>query len=1073
MKIFLIISCYFLIAYCKADEGNFVIQKPLQGYVINKNGERIEGATVRLNGEKSQIYVTGKDGEFRFPYSSINDTLVVVHIAYKSYRNILIEENSNNILVELESNSILIEEVTFSTGYEKLPRERATGSFERIDSSYINRVPSPNILTRIKSVVSGIYADGSRANFNDIGKNPNESLNLHGISSLSGTNTPLIILDDFPYQGNINSLNPNDVEDITFLKDAAATSIWGAQAGNGVIVITTKKGKQNTSIKIDALQTSTVMSKPDLFARNIIANRDLVDLQTTLYDKGFYASKINSRSRPSLPMSVEVLEKRRKGILTDNDAKLLLTSYGENDIRYDMLNYLYRNAMHQQYALSFSGGSSRNSFHISSGYDKSEATQVTEENSRFTLRANNKLYLGPKFNVEIDLLWSRNNSIGSSFIDYYTNSGHQHSYLNLRGENGENLAIPQTYSIGYLEGLDDEGLLDWLYRPLDEIQLNKQQTISNNLLFSTSIHYKLNKYLDFNLRYRNELVHLSNEHNFDQNSIKSRNLINLYTTKNSDGLLNRALPIGGILEFGNNNQLGHMGRMQMNLKWNDFEGHEFYALMGFEMSERKNLGKSDIVYGYNKDKLIYSTQIDYYNRYPTYDNLSSTAFIPGLLNITNTNHRFISTFANASYTFKKRYTWSGSMRRDASNVFGMKTNDKWNPLWSTGLSWNLSNEPFFQSEAINLLKLRTTYGYSGTIDPSRSANTTLYYSNINTIYGINWPSAQILIAPNPSLRWEKIQNLNFGLDITLLNNKLSGTFDMYWKNSLDLIHTFPLDPTVGLISQAMNVANAYSKGFDVRLTSLNIERSIKWKTDFIFTYNNNWIKKTHVDYPGANSVMSSSLIAYEGAMPFGLYSYRFAGLEPNTGIPMGYVDGEVSTDYNRLTGRQAVLDELVLHGSSRPLYFGILNNFISYKNMVLSLSLGYKLGYFLRRPSINYTDLYNSGNGHNDYYKRWQKPGDEEQTNVPAMTYPLNRADAFYTNSEVLVEPGDHIKLNDIRFQYAFNMKKSSSIKNLTLHFYVNQLGILWKKTDKNFNPEYGSNIPIPTQYTFGINIRL
>lgn len=855
----------------------------ISGTVTDTEGISLPGVTININNHK--IFITDNEGKFTFSDVNMGDTLYIKHISYKPIIQIIDSSTIFPLQIILESKMIMLDEVVFSTGYEHIPRERATGSFEQLDSVYINRNPSSNILSRMKNTITGIYFDQSRTNFNNSGKFPKEVLNIHGISSIQGSNEPLIILDNFPFSGDINSLNPNDIADITVLKDAAASSIWGAQAGNGVIVITTKKATNRSPIKVEAHLGTLIVSKPDLFYRKTIANKDLIDVQSFLYGKGFYNSPINSRSKPILPMSVEVLEKVRKELLSPSEGEALLDLYSDNDIRNDMLEHLYRPAVNQQYALSFSGGSDNNSFRISTGLDKSISTQVTSENSRFTLRAYDKISFSPSLEFDMDVLWSRMENEQVNLIEYYNNSGYPHPYLTLQTLEGMPATIPYGYSQGYLEEQDNGNLLDWLYRPLEEMHHNLGKEISNSLITTSSVSYRPHRYFGLNFRYRNELIYSDMEQTYDKYSIQSRNFVNLFTQVSSEGEVIKQFPEGGILEFGNNKQVAHQGRAQIDFKLNDKPNHSIYALIGVEASKRKSRNFTDVLYGYDEEKMTYATQVDYFNRYQTYNNLGSTSFIPSNLSRNRTNNRYVSLFGNGAYTLFDRYTVSASYRKDASNIFGMSTNDKWNPLWSTGLSWAISKEPFFRVPFVEYLKLRSTFGFSGNIDPSRSANTTINYSTINAIWGISWPSAQILVAPNPSLRWEKIRNLNFGLDFSMSENRFSGSVDVYWKKSQDLIHLYPLDPTVGLISQAMNVADAQGRGIDVRLSSVNFNRSFKWRTDFLFTYNNNWIKKTYVDYPGASSLVSSSFVAYEGAMPFGLYSYKFAGLIQRRGTP--------------------------------------------------------------------------------------------------------------------------------------------------------------------------------------------
>lgn len=1042
----------------------------LTGTVKNPTGERIAGASVEIEGRGSQKTVTDQKGEFTLENITLNDRIVIKHISYNSWNYQISEQPEGPINIVLEFKSMEIEEVVFSTGYEKVPRERATGSFEFLDSMYIERVPSPNVLSRVKNMISGVYFDQSGVDFNSSGRFQNENINIHGISSISGTNSPLIILDNFPYTGDINAINPNDIESITVLKDAAAASIWGAQAGNGVIVMTTKKGKRDSKINTTFSHYTIMGLKPDLRARPLIGNDELVRVQEFLYDEGFYSSNINARARPSLPMAIEILEQKRKGVLSDAEATQILQMYGNTDIRDEMLQHLYRNSINQQYALSLDGGADRHVFRFSLGLDRATGTRVKDSNERYAVRLADNIKLSDNLDIDLGFQWSKVQGKSSQNVNFYSNSGYQHPYLRLRDDNGAALPVPHNYSLGYVESLSASPLLDWVYRPMDELESSEQRSSSSTTLMNGSVSYRLKRWFSFNLRYQYENIYNNDRGLHTVESIRSRNIINLYSQVAEDGSVTRPVPLGGILESTNMNMFGHTGRFQVNFEHRESTRHHISSLVGMEIINKVSETDGNTLYGYDDDKLSFYSQMDHFNRFPTFDNLGSTASISNYIAKERFVNRFVSLYSNASYTFDGKYTLTASMRRDASNIFGLATNDKWNPLWSTGVSWLISKEDFFRGSNVDMLKLRATFGYSGNIDPSRSGNTTLSYGTSNTVYGINWPSATILVAPNPLLRWEKIQNYNIGLDVGFFGNRLTGSFDFYKKKSFDLIHTYPLDPTVGIISQAMNVADARSRGVDIRLGAKVLDQAVKLKIDKVFTYNNNWIDRTFVDYPGPNTFMSSSIIAYEGAMPYGLYSFRFAGLDPETGEPMGFVDGEASKEYNRIQSSQTTMEDLVLHGSARPTYYGSLINFISYRNLDLSFSLGYKLGYYFRRPSINYNNLFSRADGHIDYLKRWQQPGDEEHTTVPSMRYPLNRGDGFYHNSDVLVERGDHIRLNDLRLQYNF-LQNTSKIKKLSMYLYATNLGIIWKKTGYVVDPEVGGNIPAPRQYTIGLNL--
>src|SRR5690606_20336514 len=417
--------------------------------------------------------------------------------------------------------------------------------------------------------------------------------------------------------------------------------------------------------------------------------------------------------------------------------------------------------------------------------------------------------------------------------------------------------------------------------------------------------------------------------------------------------------------------------------------------------------------------------------------------------------------------------FTASVRRDASNIFGVSTNNRWLPLWSMGIAWNISEEPFLRSSEVDNLKLRLTYGYSGNIANDMSAQTILQFFNNAASTQVSLPAARIISAPNPELRWEKVATGNAGLDFVLFSNRIQGTLDVYVKKTMDLIDAFILDPTVGRSSMSMNVANTKSRGFDLSLTSENMRSlNLEWRSTVLFSYNNNWITKTYRNYNSPSDFLRPGVISLlEGTIAYPAYSYAWGGLNPESGQPYGVIDGVLSDDYRAIT--RTPLDQLVYHGSARPLYFGSVRNDFRYKSLSLSVNVIWRWAYFFRRKSIDYADLFNFSEGHKDYYQRWQSPGDELVTNVPAFEYPVGLGNTIYRNSEILMENGNHIRLQDIRLGYDISPVGKWRISRLQVFSTVNNVGFIWRANKHGLDPDLGTNtIPLPKNFVLGVSLQ-
>ncbi|HEY0176707.1 MAG TPA: SusC/RagA family TonB-linked outer membrane protein, partial [Pedobacter sp.] len=434
-------------------------------------------------------------------------------------------------------------------------------------------------------------------------------------------------------------------------------------------------------------------------------------------------------------------------------------------------------------------------------------------------------------------------------------------------------------------------------------------------------------------------------------------------------------------------------------------------------------------------------------------------------------------YANGSYTYNGKYMVSLSGRRDASNLFGLNTNDQWNPLWSAGGSWELSREKFWRVAAVSYLRLRATYGFSGNIDPSMSAVTTIAY--IGTSLNTPAQQAQFRNYFNPDLTWERSAMMNFGLDFRMAGSRLSGSIEYFNKKGTNLYGNALIDYTGGVgTSIVKNVASTKGTGVDIELNSLNVSSGkFSWTSNLNASFYKDQVLKYYLSSQQASSYVneSTSISGVEGKPVYSIFAYKWAGLDPANGNPRGYLNGQISTDYAKLTGSAATIKDLNYHGSALPTAYGSVGNTFTYKNFSITARLSYKLGYYFRRTTLKYNSLYSQGTGNADFAQRWQKPGDEVITDVPSMIYPGSSSrDLFYSLSDALVEKGDHIRLQYVNFAYEMNRQQYNFLPFKTLSIYVNaaNLGLLWAANKYHLDPDYRAGNVLKPSKTFSLGLR-
>lgn len=1035
----------------------------IKGRVKGKDQLPLKGATVSITGS-SKIAYSDQQGEFVLSADAKQVVLTLQYIGYKKVEK-AISYPFQEITIQMEEEQQLLDEIVIvSTGYQQIAKERSTGSFVHIDNALLNRRISTDILSRIADLAPGLIFNRDK----NAGEN---NISIRGTSTISANAQPLIVLDNFPFDGDLSQINPNDVENITILKDAAAASIWGARAGNGVIVITTKKGKFSQPLAVSVRANLSAGARPDQYYQSVMSSADFIDMERMLFNSNFYRSSELSVNKPALTPVVELLIAQRDNKIDLPTLEASLNELKGQDVRKDLDRYFYRNSSMQQYALNLNGGTEKQWYYVSGGYDRNLSNLVTNAYSRISLTANNNYrLLKNKLELNMGVFFTQtrsdNNHPGTLKMTDIVNL---YPYAKLADEQGNPLATVRSYRTAFVEGVENAGLLNWTYKPLEDLYLRDNVLNSSSYRISTGLKYSVLRGLNAEVLYQyNSNIDEGRDLQFAE-SYYSRTQVNRFTLANPDGTLLRAVPQGAILDLEHSAIKAHNLRGQLSYQENWKNKHEVNAIAGAEIRTLDQYGNTHRLYGY--DVLTGTSQVvNYVDPQKTYINPAVTANIINRDAEVGLTDHFISYYTNGAYTYLNKYTLSAGMRLDQSNLFGVNSNQKGVPLWNAGLSWKLSDESFYTSGWLPYLRLRTTYGFNGNIDKSLSAYTTAGYLGGTTITRL--PSARVINPPNPELRWEKVSILNMGADFRFSPLRLSGSVEYYQKKGIDIIGSSPLPPSVGTNTFKGNTANTSGRGWDVSLHSINIDAAFKWETNWLYSYNTEKVSKYLVS-SSASAYVQNVTAPVEGKPLYALYSYRSGGLDPLTGAPRGYLNGELSTDALQVI-QNTKPEDLVYNGSARPLHFGALRNTLSWKGLSLSANISYRLGYYFRRESVKYSTVLAGTGGHGDFASRWQHPGDELNTNVPSLPAASNvNRDNLYTLSDVLIEKGDHIRLQDLAFAYDLrNPRFTKLFKSVQFSLYLNNIGLLWKAGDSKIDPDFQIQLA-PRTIAAGLKIEL
>ncbi|MEJ5092102.1 TonB-dependent receptor plug domain-containing protein [Sphingobacterium faecium] len=1031
----------------------------LRGRVVNEDRLPIAGVKISSGSDPTKQVQSDRSGVFSIR-TNLPDSIMFSHVSY-SPKSWYVTKNSETLEVMLLINENQLGEVEINTGYQVLRPNEISGSIQVLGKDKLNEQMGTNILDRLRNVSAGLLFDQVNVGNKDLQK---LNFTVRGLSTINGSIDPLIVLDGFIYEGNIDNIDPGSIESISILKDAAATSIWGARAGNGVVVINSVKGTHRQNGLISLEQSLLISQKSDYKNLYEMSAADFIDVEDMLFKNGYYNNQITRNPERAMTPMMAILNKSRNGEIGTVDSLRMVNKLLNNSSINNYRNHFLNTPILSQTFFNVANTSKAVRYNLGIGYTSNQGEQK-DVLKKLNLYWNNSVNIAPGLTVDVNLKYtSQRSKSGTPSLSSLSYSGKSVPYMDFLDESQQPARLDLTYSSEFMDQYYPGKLLSWNYIPLEDYKHSVSTTDLTEWYALANAKYQVFDFLDFTSGLQIQSQQNRNTTQHDPESYYARVLINQFTEINSaSNSVKYNIPIGGIKKDDVVSGSSYTWRNQFNLAkvWTDFD---LKAIFGSELRQNKIEGNSMQVYGYDSDPLR-TSPVDYSKTFPTLP-LGANYSITGYPSYSETLNRFVSLYINSSLIYKKRYGINGSVRRDGANIFGAKTNDQWSPFWSAGLFWDVSKEGFFKFDYLELFKLRATYGYSGNVDLRK---TPLPIASSSTASLTNFPTLIINSLNDPTLRWEKVRTFNMGLDFRLKGGAVSGALEFYEKNGRDLYGVAAYDYTVYGRSSTLNknVGEMVGRGIETRLSILSLRnKHMELQTDILFNTNKNKTTAYYQqNFTGLISFVGAggSVVPIVGRPLNAVVAWKWAGLDEN-GNPQGYLNDERSIDYLKIRAEASDLNEkatnLEFLGSSVPQVFGSIANTFRFRKFSLAVNLSYKADYYFMRPVTSYANLYISGKAQRDFEERWQSSGDENTTHVPSLNYPLNRErDAFYAASDINALRGDHVRLEYINIGWSTQVNRERRPLNIYMKLNLSNLGVIWRSNQFVKDPQYPESI--------------
>ena len=1044
--------------------------------------------------------ITDMDGNFELKINKDISSLRVSYLGYKSYTLQITTQKNYNI--SLTSDVSQLQEVII-TGYQKIEKRKLTAAVANVAMANIQQAGVASIDQLLVGQITGVAVTPGTGAPGAVAK-----IRIRGTASLSGSQDPLWVLDGLPLESNdvpknydkdnidqltnysIAGLNPDDIKDITILKDAAATAIYGARAANGVIVITTKKGKKG-NMKVNFNTATFITQKPDFSKLNLMNSNQKVDFELAMASRSDLTYRDNGGEIARILNGSNELNTFRAGGFS---ALNPTTQQSINSLRNNNTNWgnlLYQNSVNTQHGLSLSGGGEKSDYYFSLGVFDEEGATIGTGFKRYNLTLKNNYDLTDKLNVGIAMFGAQSST--KSYItdtDGFTNPANYTRSVNP-------YLTPLKADGSYNYDKDITGYSD-RYVPFNilEEKENSSYELKNRAFKAIfDLDYKIIKDLKISSQIGLQLDNTSSEKFADKETYFTRKEREK-TRRYSNGSYNYFLPNGGIIQNTNTDFFQYNWKTMVNYSTVFNEKHEVDFMVGNELRRSYSTAVATKGFGFDP-KTLNTTQIIFPNESLANDEAYKT------YRKNENENAYASFYATAAYTYDRKYTVFGSVRYDGSDLFGVDPKYKYLPLWAASGSWLVSQEDFLKDNSvISNLRLRASYGLQGNIDKGTSPYVVGEYKNATILPGQTEPTITITSPPNDKLRWEKTTNTNLGLDLGLFNNRISFVTDVYGRKSSDLIGLRSLPLENGFEFTTLNWAQVTNKGFEIAIATKNIDLpNFKWTSNINFSHN-----KSNVDRLEVRS--NSYLPSREGYPVNAVFALKTAGIDEN-GYPLfinkkgetvntqtlfelfdpfaDFFPGELSQ--SKLTA-EATRDLFTYAGDLDPKFIGGFTNTFKVHDFDLSVATTFNIKQtVVQTPPYNGTTVDRSQNYTTDILNAWSP------TNTGSKLPAINSKDSgtgdswmaynWYSSASPLdtyklldtwVKEMSYMRLSSVRLGYTLPKKASEKIFIESIRFSAEARNLFVISSDYKgyFDPETFGNIyaqPIPKSFSLGCNI--
>ncbi|MEP7373601.1 MAG: SusC/RagA family TonB-linked outer membrane protein [Chitinophagaceae bacterium] len=1084
----------------------------IRGKITDSLGIPLPGVSVEVKGSKTGTS-TNTSGEFVLNGIPARSTLILSYVGLQT-QEVRLAAGQSSVSVVMNVDVANLQDVVV-TGFQRIDKKKFTGAAVTLKAEDVKIDGVIDVSRMLEGRAAGVSVQNVSSTFGSAPK-----VRVRGATSINGDNKPLWVVDGVVLEDIINisndqlssgdpttllgssvaGINANDIESFDILKDAAATALYGARAMNGVVVITTKKGKTG-KLNISYTGNFSTQLKPRYPDYNIMNSAQQMSVLGELERKGILNSNILSGADYGVYGKMFDLintpdANGNFALANTTEAKAgFLKKYALANT--DWFDLLFQNSLVQEHSLSISSGTEKSQSFFSTSFYNDNGWTVADNVKRYTLNFRNNYTFSDKLTAGFMTTGSVRQQRAPGALSRVSNP--------VSGQFDRDFDInPFSYALNSsrtLTAYDENNKLEYFRRNfapfniIDELKNNYLDINVIDLKLQGELGYKINKHLRYEFIGALRYVRSTREHQITENS----NMANAYRANGNATIAERnkflytdpdnpsappvvVLPYGGFYNRNEDKLVSYDVRNSLNYTNTFHEKHAINILLGQQIKSADRQNFSNTGYGYQYDnggipfvdyrilKQTIESNFVYYGMGKEYD-------------------RFAAFYLNGQYTYNKKYNFYGTVRYDGSNKLGSSKEARWLPTWSFGGAWNMDEESFLADVWwIDLLKLRASYGLTASLGPATNSGVVLRSLTTNRTFPLERESViQIANLENSDLTWEKNYQTNIGLDASLFKGRVNMSLDVYQRKSFDLISLIKTGGIGGEPIKAANYADMDAHGAEVLIGGqIFRKKTWGWKTNITFGYSATKITNAK------NQPIIFDLVKAEGGNTVGypvnsLFSIRYNGLDHTTGVPTFVNEkGEISPNVYL---QDEAISNLVFEGPVDPKFTGGFSNTFNYKAFSLNIFITYQAGNKIRLYPAFRTAYSDFDAMPKEFLDRWVMPGDELATNVPSVLdayarYLVSATGASpynnYNYSTQRVADGGFVRLKTVSLTYNLsqNTLKKIGLNSLSVTAVSANPWLIYadpklKGQDPEFFNTGGVAQPIQKQFTLSIKAGL